>query len=96
MAEAFAVDLDGLADLIERMAEYQRVVDSMLEECDVVVAQLHTQWEGFASESHAAVHQQWKEGADLMRHALAQLRSAGSHAHTSYTGAVEANLKIWG
>jgi WXG100 family type VII secretion target len=96
VADAFAVDLDRLADLVERMAEYQTVVDSMLEECDVVVAQLHAQWEGVASESHAAVHQQWKEGADLMRHALAQLRSAGAHAHSSYNGAVEANLKIWG
>lgn len=96
MAEAFAVDLDRLADIVERMAAYQTVVDSMLEECDSVVANLHAQWDGVASESHAAVHKQWKEGADMMRTALAQLRAAGAHAHTSYSGAVEANLKIWG
>ena len=46
--------------------------------------------------SHAAVHEQWKQGADMMRNALAQLRSAGSHAHTSYSGAIEANQEIWG
>ncbi|MCX2934246.1 WXG100 family type VII secretion target [Mycobacterium sp. CVI_P3] len=96
MADAFAVDLDRLADIVDRMAAYQAVVDAMLEECDAVVANLHAQWEGVASEAHDAVHKQWKEGADMMRNALAQLRSAGAHAHTAYGGAIEANLKIWG
>lgn len=96
MSDAFAVDLDRLASIVERMASYQSVVDSMLEECDAVVANLHAQWDGAASESHAAVHKQWKEGADMMRNALGQLRAAGTHAHTSYSSAVEANLKIWG
>ncbi|WP_445169201.1 WXG100 family type VII secretion target [Mycolicibacterium sp. Dal123E01] len=90
------MDLDRLANIVERMASYQSVVDAMLEEGDAVVANLHAQWEGVTSESHAAVHKQWKEGADMMRNALGQLRAAGTHAHTSYSGAVEANLKIWG
>ena len=96
MADAFAVDLDRLADIVERMASYQTTVDSMLDECDAVVANLHAQWKGVASESHAAVHEQWKQGADMMRNALAQLRWRETHAHTSYSGAIEANLKIWG
>jgi WXG100 family type VII secretion target len=96
MADAFAVDLDRLGDIVERMASYQQVVDSMLDECDAVVANLHAQWDGVASQSHAAVHEQWKQGADMMRNALGQLRAAGAHAHTSYSGAVEANRKIWG
>ena len=96
MADAFAVDLDRLADIVERMASYQATVDSMLDECDAVVANLHANWYGVANDAHDAVHKQWKEGADMMRNALAQLRSAGGHAHTSYSGAVEANLKIWG
>lgn len=96
MADAFAVDLDRLNGIVERMASYQQVVDSMLEECDAVVANLHAQWDGVASASHAAVHEQWKQGADMMRVALGQLRSAGAHAHGSYSGAVEANLRIWG
>ncbi len=96
MADAFAVDVDRLSDIVERMASYQTVVDSMLEECDAVVANLHAQWKGVASESHAAVHEQWMQGADMMRNALAQLRAAGAHAHTSYSGAIEANRKIWG
>ncbi len=96
MADPFAVDLDRLNDIVERMASYQATVDSMLEECDAVVAQLHANWHGIASDAHDAAHQQWREGADMMRNALAQLRSAGAHAHTSYSGAIEANLKIWG
>lgn len=96
MTDAFAVDLDKLADIIERMASYQVVVDSMLQECDTVVLNLHANWEGVASEAHAAAHEQWKQGADLMRSALGQLRAAGSRAHTSYTGAIEANQKTWG
>ncbi|MBB3602524.1 WXG100 family type VII secretion target [Mycolicibacterium sp. BK556] len=96
MADAFAVDLDRLANIVERMASYQQVVDSMLDECDAVVANLHAQWDGVASQSHAAVHEQWKQGADMMRVALGQLHAAGAHAHSSYSGAVEANLKIWG
>ncbi|MGY4710181.1 WXG100 family type VII secretion target [Mycolicibacterium sp. CBM1] len=96
MADAFSVDLDRLADILERMTSYQSLVDSMLEECDSVVANLHATWEGAASTAHAAAHEQWKQGADMMRTALGQLRSAGDHAHTSYSKAVEANLNTWG
>ena len=96
MADAFAVDLDRLADILERMTWYQAVVDSMLDECDSVVDNLHATWEGEASAAHAAAHEQWRQGADMMRTALGQLRSAGEHAHTSYSSAVEANLKTWG
>jgi WXG100 family type VII secretion target len=96
MVDAFAVDVDRLSDIVERMASYQATVDSMLEECDAVVANLHANWHGIASDAHDAVHKQWKEGADMMRNALAQLRSAGAHAHTSYSGAIDANRKIWG
>jgi len=96
VAEAFAVDLDQLAGIVERMASYQATVDSMLDECDAVVANLHSNWHGIASDAHDAVHNQWKEGADMMRNALAQLRTAAHHAHNSYRGAIEANQKTWG
>ncbi|MFN8229142.1 MAG: WXG100 family type VII secretion target [Mycobacterium sp.] len=96
MADPFAVDLDRLADIVDRMTSYQATVDSMVEECDAVVVNLHANWHGVASDAHEDVHKQWKAGADMMRNALAQLRIAGGRAHNSYRGAIEANQKIWG
>ncbi len=95
MAEQFGVDLHRLADIVERMAQYQNVVDSMLDEVDTTVANLHTTWDGVASQAHSVAHQEWKTGAEMMRKALGQLQTAGSHAQSAYHGAVEANKNMW-
>jgi WXG100 family type VII secretion target len=95
MAEAFSVDLARLAHIVERMGHYQELVDGMLGEVDSAVKNLHSAWEGAASRAHADAHAEWRSGADLMRDALRQLQSAGSHAKKAYDGAVEANTTMW-
>ena len=95
MADAFSVDLGRLADIVERMAQYQKVIDGMLGEVDSAVKNLHGAWEGSASLAHADAHAEWRSGADLMRNALGQLQSAGLHAKKAYDGAVEANTTMW-
>jgi WXG100 family type VII secretion target len=95
MAEAFSVDLARLADIMARMAQYQQVIDGMIGEVDSAVENLHSTWEGAASRAHADAHAEWKSGADLMRDALRQLQSAGSHAKKAYDGAIEANTSMW-
>jgi WXG100 family type VII secretion target len=95
VADQFAVDIKGLGDIVERMAQYQNVVDSMLDEIDTTVANLHLTWNGDASQAHADAHKEWKEGAEMMRKALEQLKTAGSHAEKAYRGAVEANKSMW-
>ena len=95
MADQFGVDLHGLGDIVDRMAQYQNVVDSMLDEIDTTVSNLHITWSGATSQAHADAHAEWKAGAEMMRKALEQLKAAGSHAQKAYHGAVEANKSMW-
>ena len=46
MADAFGVDPARLADILQRMAHYQVVTDSMLAEIDVVANNLQHNWDG--------------------------------------------------
>jgi len=95
MADAFGVDPDRLADILQRMAHYQVVTDSMLAEIDVVANNLQHNWDGAAGDAYDTRHDQWRRGAAMMRDALVHLRQAGAHAHQAYTSAIEANQKIW-
>jgi WXG100 family type VII secretion target len=95
VADPFSVDLHRLGDIVERMAQYQNVVDSMLDEVDTTVANLHITWSGVASQAHADAHEEWKTGAEMMRKALGELKTAGSHAQKAYDCAVDANKSMW-
>ena len=95
MADAFGVDPDRLADILQRMAHYQVVTDSMLAEIDVVANNLQRNWDGAAGDAYDARHDQWRRGAAMMRDALVHLRQAGAHAHQAYTSVIKANQKIW-
>ncbi|CAJ1586156.1 WXG100 family type VII secretion target [[Mycobacterium] wendilense] len=95
MAEPYGVDLDRMITVVEQMADYQRVVESMLDEVDTVVSNLHLNWDGAASRVHTNVHQQWRAGAEMMSQALEQLQQAAGHAHEAYSTAIESNRKIW-
>lgn len=81
--------------VVERMADYQRVVESMLGEVETVVSNLHRNWDGAASRTHTEAHEQWRSGAEMMSQALDQLQRAGRHAHEAYSAAIESNGKIW-
>lgn len=95
MAEAFTIDPESLADAVQRMAEFQRYVEGMLDEVDTMVSTLHTTWTGEGATAHAEAHRHWARGAAMMREALTQLHGAGKNAHANYTGAMAANTAMW-
>lgn len=95
MAEAFRVDPEALADVAQRMAEFQRYAESMLAEIDSAVTNLHSTWTGEGAAAHAKAHRRWTRGEAMMREALARLRNAAATAHGNYTGAISTNLAIW-
>ena len=95
MAEAFRVDPQALADAVQRMAEFQRYAEDMLTEIDSLVSNLHTTWSGQGAAAHAEAHRHWARGEEMMREALAQLRTAGATAHRNYTDAMSTNLAMW-
>jgi WXG100 family type VII secretion target len=95
MAEAFRVDPQALADAVQRMAEFQRHVESMLGEIDSLVTNLHATWTGQGAAAHAEAHRHWARGEAMIREALAQLRAAGATAHHNYTAVMSTNLAMW-
>jgi WXG100 family type VII secretion target len=92
---AFAVSLETLADAVDRMALYERSVEQHLGELETRMNRLHGTWSGAAAEEHRAAHQRWLAGAREMRDAVATLRRIGSTAHTNYSAAIAANLRMW-
>ncbi|CAN5381696.1 pore-forming CpnT exporter EsxE [soil metagenome] len=95
MADAFAVDPEGLADAVERMSTFQTALDGLLSEIDSVVRGLHEGWNGEAASAHTIAHQYWTQGAADMREALGRLHTAGGGAHGNYTGAISTNTNMW-
>jgi WXG100 family type VII secretion target len=92
---AFAVQLESLADVVDRMALFEREVEERLGELESRMSRLHGTWTGAAAEEHRAVHERWMTGAREMRDAVATLRRIGSTAHSNYSSAITANQRMW-
>ncbi len=95
MSNEFSVDPEALLDAATRMEGFERFVDSMLDEVEKMVADLHLTWSGEGATAQAEAHRKWSHGAAMMREALARLKSAGQIAHHNYTGAAETNRTMW-
>jgi WXG100 family type VII secretion target len=92
---AFAVQLESLVDVVERMALFERQVEDRLAELETRMSRLHASWSGAAAEEQLAAHRRWADGAREMREAVAGLRRVGSTAHSNYSGAIAANQRMW-
>jgi WXG100 family type VII secretion target len=95
MADAFSVDPEALADVIQRMGEFVQYTESVVAEIDSLVTHLHQAWSGEAAAAHAEAHRHWSQGEATMREALKTLKTAGSAAHQNYTHAMAANVAMW-
>ncbi|HYB36841.1 MAG TPA: WXG100 family type VII secretion target [Mycobacterium sp.] len=95
MPDAFRVDPEALADAVERMGEFLRYAESMLAEIDSLVTNLHVTWSGEGAAAHAAAQRHWARGEAMMREALDQLQTAGTTAHSNYSGVMAKNLNMW-
>jgi len=91
----FAVHLESLADVVERMAGFERAVEQQAADVAARVDRLHATWTGAAADEHALAHRQWTEGMHELRAAIAALRRIASTAHGNYSAAVSANRRMW-
>lgn len=89
------VDLEQLAQLVERMARVQAQLGRVGEDADARVDQLQSDWSGTAASAQAAAHAQWRAGAAEVHEALAVLRAIVSTAHANYLAAVAASRRMW-
>lgn len=92
---SFAVDLDQLLDVVERLAAFEQALLAKLGELDAAVDDLHLGWTGDAADGHRAAHDLWRTGADEMHQAGVRMREAAERAHANYTRAVAANQQMW-
>ena len=95
VADAFSVNPETLADAIQRMDEFVRHTESVVDEIDSLVTHLHQTWSGKAAAAHAEAHRHWAHGEATMREALQTLKTAGGAAHHNYTSVMATNKSMW-
>ncbi|WP_457189529.1 WXG100 family type VII secretion target [Nocardioides sp. P5_E3] len=92
---AFAIDTDDLDAVISDVQATENALEALTNDIEKQIAALQSTWEGLAAEAQAEAHKTWEEGMRGMRAALADLRASARNAHTNYTGAADANVKMW-
>lgn len=90
-----AVDLDRLAEFVDRLELFAAHLSRARTEVDGRVQAVHASWTGDAAAAQAAAHGKWRTGAAEVHEALATLRSIASGAHANYAAAVHANRAMW-
>ena len=89
------VDLDRLADIIDQISQFERQVESAVDDADRRVDRLHATWTGDAAVQHRLAHEEWMRGVAEMRAGLAAIRRNALTAHGNYTNAVTTNTGMW-
>jgi WXG100 family type VII secretion target len=89
------VDLDRLAQLVDRMTRFEAQLGRVGEDADARVHLMHAGWTGAAASTQAAAHVQWRAGAAEVHDALVALRAIVATAHGNYAAAVAANRRMW-
>jgi WXG100 family type VII secretion target len=93
---AFAVDLEMLQDLIDRMRGFERSLAQHLDDVQARAARLHGAWSGDGAAEQRLAHQEWTVGAQQMHAAIVTLRRISATAHGNYAAAIAANRGMWG
>jgi WXG100 family type VII secretion target len=89
------ISLPALADVLERMAAYDRAVEAQLAHLDARCRSLSATWSGDAASSYATAHAECSRDLATMRDAVRQLREIAATAHGNYSAAITANRSMW-
>lgn len=92
---AFDVDVDELRRVVSTMGACQRALVDLGSDIEAAQTDLHDDWRGESSDSHALAYSSWRDGCADMVTALAALRGVGETANGNYRAAVGANLAMW-
>ena len=91
----FSVDLDELHQVVADVEACGSALERLTADLERQVAALHEVWEGLAAQAQREAHAEWEQGMRAMRPALDGLRAAAATAHANYTGAADANVRMW-
>jgi WXG100 family type VII secretion target len=92
----FTVDLEALLAGVDQMTAFHSNLEQQLASVQASVAALGAAWHGDAAAAQDAAQQQWNDGAQQLREALAQLRDIAEQAHSNYSNAAATNTRMWG
>jgi WXG100 family type VII secretion target len=91
----FSVDLEELLAGVDQMSAFHSSLEQKLASVQSSVSALGSTWHGDAAAAQDAAQQQWNDGAQQLREALAQLRDIAEHAHANYSNAAATNTRMW-
>lgn len=91
----FNVDLEQLDELVNGMRTFNNHAESVGEEIQQRIAQLHSAWTGEAADAHSGWQDRWDQAMEEMRDGLDQLSAATATAHRNYQQAIAANQRMW-
>jgi uncharacterized protein YukE len=92
--DAYTVDLVALDDLITHLGQFTDATDANVDRIDAYVAKMP--WQGETERAHKEWQAQWRSGVEDLQEGLRKIRDSAKTAHENYTGAIDANLKMWG
>jgi WXG100 family type VII secretion target len=81
---------------VDQMSAFHSNLEQQLASVRSSVTALGASWHGDAAWAQDAAQQQWEDGAQQLRDALAQLRDIAEEAHSNYSNAVATNTRMWG
>jgi WXG100 family type VII secretion target len=91
----YSVDPDELDEIVGELAKTETALETLTADLDRQVKKLQETWDGLAAKAQTEAHEEWTNGMNACRTALAELRAAARLAHGNYTDAVTANLNLW-
>ena len=95
MSDAFAVDLNRLADTIEDLERVEEEMAELATRLTKRSTDLHLTWHGRAADAHVAAHGRWDARFAQLRDALDRMRAAAAVARDNYTAAADGNVRMW-
>lgn len=94
-ADFYSLDEAELDAVIGDLERLENELESTTNDLERQIALLHESWEGLSAAAQREAHQEWEQGMNAMRDALARMRSAARTAHGNYTRATRANHTMW-
>ncbi|WP_181309626.1 WXG100 family type VII secretion target [Nocardioides campestrisoli] len=92
---AYSIELAELDSIVADLEHCEAALDLMTGDLERDMRRFHSVWEGVSADAQREAQQEWEQGMQAMRVALAELRAAARTAHSNYTRVVDENTALW-
>ncbi|MGV9674778.1 WXG100 family type VII secretion target [Nocardia sp. NPDC003482] len=89
------IDLELLDSIIARLKGFEGYFDDQLTALDDSVKKLAGVWKGDGATAQRETHDRLMASAREIHEGIKDMRRAAETAHANYSGAIEANLRMW-